>query len=201
MTIRLYLLPIETGTYLGRSVRGPAYFAFPGDPTPPALVEARWEMRDYGFEPVALLAADVTPEQHDLLAAQLDVAAIPEDLNRIVGSGALATVQAELETRGLPGDAVTSGTTYRAIVRGILAIFALSQRYGVLTGGERLLPAGIDLDTQLSAMSAENRQALIQACDELGYDRTEITLSSTIRDCLKKIAQQTARTSMLGLTI
>jgi hypothetical protein len=203
MAIRLYLGPIEEVPTSTGSARGPKYFAWRFDPDPPALLAGvTWEMRDFGLEPTALIATDVTTAQHQSLAAQGDVTAIPANLDNTVGAANLATVQAALENLHIPADAVTGATTYRQIVRGVLGIFGVAQRFnGRLGQNGRLFPIGITLSTVLSDLSLNVRNELQAAAEDLSYDYSSLTLQSTLRDVLKVIATQAPPTSMLGVTI
>lgn len=201
MAVRFYLIPIEETTAPdGSSARGPKYFTWHRDPDPPALMAGvASEIRDFGLEPTALCAADVTPAQNATLAALPDVTVIPANLDNNIGAANLATVQAALENLHIPADAIAAATTYRQVVRGVLAIFAVAQRFNALSG--RLFPAGITLSTQLSDLSANVRGQLQEAATELGYSYAGLTLTSTLRDVLKALANQQAPQTMLGVTI
>lgn len=205
MAVRFCLVPIETSTLdagAGTSRRGPKYFSYKGDPDPPALLAGvAWEMRDFGLEPTALLAADVTAGQATTLAAQPDVILVPANLDLTLGAN-LATVKASLDAVNLPSDLLASGTTYRQTLRGIMAMLALAQRvYGRAGAGGRLFPSGVTLATPLSALSANARAALAGAADDLGYDRTSVVVTSTMRDVLKNVASQPTPSAMLGVAV
>lgn len=205
MAVRFYLLPIEEvvkDAQLGTTTRGPKYFAWRFDPDPPALLDGvSYEMRDYGLEPTALLAADVTNAQHQLLIANADVTAVPANLDNTLGANR-ATVQAALESLHIPADALTNATTYRQVLRGVMAIFALAQRFNGRVGNSgRLFPVGITLATTLGDLSQSVRNQLQSAAEELGYDYSGLTLQSTLRDVLKQIANQQSPSTMLGVTV
>lgn len=208
MAIRYYLIPIFEqfdGTGIVLQFRTPKYLPTKGTPFTPLITNDQnlpqfWEMRDFGLEPTALVAINVTPAQHTLLAAQSDIVVIPTNIDNNVGAANLATVQAALENLHIPGDAVVAGTTYRQIIRGVTAIFAVAQRFDGMAGG-RLFPVGVTLSTQLSDLSANIRQKLQQAATDLGYDYGGLTLTSTLRDVLKTLANQTAPQTMLGVAI
>jgi hypothetical protein len=195
MPIRLCLIPIE-----GDPNRGPKYFAWRNDPDPPALFDGvDWAMMDFGLEPTALLAASMTAGQVSTLAGLSDVTMIPVNLDNTL-SGNLATVQAALESLHIPADALTAGTTYRQVVRGIIAIFAVAQRFHGRHNGQ-LFPAGITLSTTLGDLSQVVRNELKASAEELGYDYSGLTLTSSLRDVLKKLATQQAPGELLGLAI
>lgn len=74
MAEQRYLVPFETVTHGSGTARGPKYFAWRFAIAPlAALADAQWELRDYDSESIALVAADVTDEQHAALVAQSDV--------------------------------------------------------------------------------------------------------------------------------
>lgn len=200
MTIRFYLVPVESAA----RVRGPKYFDYAGDPDPPALmVGVNYAMIPFGSEPTALLAADLSPSQITTMAGLADVTVIPANLDNQLGAN-LATVQSELEALNLPADMITASNTYRQVLRGVLAIFTVAQRFkairGNLTNG-RLFPAGITLATTLGSLSASVRQDLQTAANNLGYDYAGLDASSTLRDVLKKLASQSAAVNLLDVVI
>jgi hypothetical protein len=179
MAIRYYLVPkIGSGIALT-------------DPFRPKYVDAiagRWQAMDYGREPVMLLRADVTPVEHAILAAASDAVAAPDDLSQTVG-GALSTVQARLEFVNIPGDWVTAGMTFRAVLRWVARLFLLAQR---LNGqaNERLFEALEHLDTLVSQVPAARRQRWATAATSLGLDPSGITGSMTLRQALKLLGDQ-----------
>lgn len=205
MTVRLCLIPVEES--LDGLRRGPKYIAWEGDPDPPALISGvRRGMMPFGFEPTALLAADLTAPQVSSLSAQTDVTMIPANLDNQLGAN-LATVQAELEALNIPADALTASYTFRQVLRGIVAIFLVAQRFKKLRGlpaqnaGSRLFPAGITLASTLGDISAGARQDLAAAASALGYDYAGLTLASTLRQVLKQLATQTSPINFLGVDI
>lgn len=201
MTIRLFLVPVEDVLVGPASHRGPKYFKWRFDPDPPALLDVPWSMRDFGLEPTALIAADVDTTQHALLAAQPDVTALPLNLDNQLGVS-LATVQAQLEALRIPADNLLATHTYRQVVRAVVAIFAVAQRFNGRHGtGGRLFPSGITLATVLSDLPLAARQNLQAAAEDLGYDYSGLTLASSLREVLKKLASQQAPFTMLGLAI
>lgn len=196
--IRFYLVPVEVNpAYF--NLRGPKYFPYLHDPNPPALVVGEgWEARDYGNEPLMLIADNLSDPEDTLLTSQPDVTKFADDLDMQMG-GRLAAMQAALEALNLPAQMVGVNTTDRQVVRGIMGIFAVAQ---CMQGkGFRVFGAAITLSTQLSALSVPARQALQSCATELKYDQTGITLASTIRDVLTKIVQQAAPSPMKGVTV
>lgn len=199
--IRHLLIPLEqAGTG-----RGPKYFAYRSDPDPPALIQGvAWAMMPFGAEPTALLAADVDAGQVTTLSGLADVTLLPANLDNQLGAQ-LATVQGELEALNIPADILTANNTYRQVLRGTIAIFLVSQRFfglrGAQPGSGRLFPPGITLSTTLSSLAADVRQDLQTAATELGYSYDGLTLASTLRDVLKKLASQPSPIKLLDVEI
>lgn len=197
MANRLYILPIESTAALQR---GPKYFAWRFDPDPPALLDVRWGMLDYGMEPAGLVVADVTTAQHNTLVANTDVTAAPVNLDNAISAAAAQTTKDKLETYGIPANWIVTGMTWRQILRATIAIFRVAQRFSGL-GATRLTPPGVTLSTPYSDMPVEYRDMLLLAIDELGYDRSGLTAQSTLRDLLTQIAGQGVPASILGVAI
>lgn len=192
--IRFYLVPVEASA----SHRGPKYFPYHGDPNPPALIQADWEAKDYGNEPSMLLASNLSNPDDVTLTAQPDVTKFADNLDQQMGAD-LATMQAALEALNLPAQMVTSTTTHRQVIRGIMGIFSVAQ---CMQGkGFRVFGAGITLATTLSALAVPARQALQDCATQLGYDQTGITLSSTIRQVLTLVVQQASPSKMMAVTV
>jgi hypothetical protein len=146
---------------------------------------------DSGVESVCIFVTD-DAAAIAILDAATDVAKFPNNIDAQVGAN-LATVQAKLESFNLPGDAVTAGSIYRTIIKGIVAIYDVMQRYTAITQNQLLFGATTNLDRTLGSIPANIRNALQQACDERGYDTSGLTGASTIRDLLKKLATQPPR--------
>lgn len=189
MAVRLYLLPLEAvDNGDGTNNRGPKYFKWSRDPDPPALIPVTYQLVPYGMEDVCILKADLTGGQHTSLSGQSDVTAIPTNLASTVGAQ-LTTVQGRLEGYGIPAQWVTAAMTYRQVLRSLIAIFRVSMRFEEL-GYAQLRPSGVTLSTPWSNMPSPYRDDLLQAIDDLGYDRTGLTASSTLRDLLTKVSTQ-----------
>lgn len=188
------LCPLEVGT-----VRGPKYFPYRGDPDAPALIQADFAMMPFGAEPTALLAADVSAGQITTLQGLPDITLIPANLDNQLG-GALGQVQTALEALNLPADNIVATWTYRQVLRGVIAIYLVSQRFEGLRRA-RIFGGGITLTSTLGDLSTAARQSLQDAASQLGYDYSGLTLSSTLREVLKKLALQTRDVSLLGVDI
>jgi hypothetical protein len=179
MTWHLYLLPVVTDA---KGARVPKYLSALGLPS---------EMLDYGPQPIALAAADVSDADDATLTAAADVQRIPDALDAAIGAGALNVVQNALETRNLPADWVTAGTTYRILLRTVGGFFAFVQRFATVTGSNALLLGGaVNLNTTLAQLPAARRQALRDTATSLGLDIGGLGGATTLRAALKSIADQ-----------
>lgn len=189
MAWRLYVIPI-TGSGSSRlDPRRPAY-----------VVEAGldWAAMDYGQVPWGLVAANVTTPQHNALVANADVTAFPANLQTTIGAN-LATVQAALEAARLPAGWVAASDTYATVARTVAGLMQFAQRYTALSGGQELVPASINLNTQFGSLSAQRQADLLATADSLGYDRTGLQATTTLRAILKNLADQWgARPFVLG---
>lgn len=181
MTVRFYLLPIETTG----NTRGPKYFKwrFCQDCT----LDVPRSTKDYGLRPTALVAADVTPEQHTFLAGQPDVTSVPANIDNNISAAALLTVRSALEGLKVPGNWVTTGHTYREVLRAVAGLFQFAQRHHALHG-EMLVESNVNLDLVWSEVPASKRQRVQETADSLGYDTSPVTGAWTLRETLQYLA-------------
>ncbi len=190
-TNRFYLMPV-TGT-------GSSHL----DPIRPKYANTdiaglSWGMLPYGEENLALVhVRDIPIAIHTALAAELDVIAIPQDIDATVGAGALTTVRNALENRNIPGQWVGSGSTYREVLRLIARTMLCFQRLQGLRLA-RLFQSGVTLDTQFNQLPAGVRTNLIAMADSMNLDRSSLSGTSTIRTMLKALADQWTTTVQLG---
>lgn len=184
MATRIYLVPkIGTGVIGDNDPFRPKYFAKADGSTAIVGVECRCHL--YGLEPVALVAATVTAAQHTALIANADVVAVPLNLDSTVGA-AVSAVQTAIEGFNIPADWVTSGMTYRQVVRWLSALFILAERLH-LVGNVRIFPPGISLTSQISDLSDRQRAHLRNAAYTLGVDVSKVTGATTMRAFLKTL--------------
>lgn len=188
------LCPLEVGT-----ARGAKYFPYRGDPDPPALITANWAMMPFGAEPTALLAADVSAAQVTTIQGLPDVMLIPANLDLQLGAN-LATVQGELEALNVPADNIPATWTYRQVLRAVIAIYLVAQRFNGLRRAQ-LFGGGITLTTTLGDLSVAVRQSLQDAASQLGYDYSGLSLASSLREVLKKLASQPSNVQLMGVAI
>lgn len=198
MAVRLFLAPAET---TAARQRGPQYFRWRFDPDPPGVAVGSNEFFDFGADPTFLVACDVTPAELTALQALSDVTVIPANLDAQLGAN-LATVQAKLEALGLPSDQLTATRTYRQVLRGVVAIFAVAQRFQALdTSDGRLFPPGITLSTTVGSLSQATRDKINQAVTDAGYTLTNVTGATTLRQVLNQLAAQPSPLVLLGVAI
>lgn len=182
MTLRYYLMPLEQ---IGTG-RGPKYLAWRNDPTG---LNVPWSLFDYGLINTCLVAADVTTQQHNSLIANSDVTAIPQNIDGNITAGALSSVRAALETLRIPGNWVTTGHTYRDLMRMVAGLFMFAQRLQGISG-RIIFPDNINLDNTWGDIPVDWRQDLQATADSLGYDYSQVTTNTPIRTILKSLADQ-----------
>jgi hypothetical protein len=180
---RFYIAPAET-IPLGQLHAGGRRPAYVADLSP--RPECRW--MDFGMEPVFLLAAEVTAEQHATLAAQSPITVVPLGLAQNVGND-LVAVQSAIESWNIPAQWVTSGLTYRQVLKGVATIFQFAQRLAAMFR-VRAFPPGITLDTTVSQLTQAQRDKLAAVSDSFGWDRSSVTGTTTMRQLLRGAAQQ-----------
>lgn len=143
---------------------------------------------DYGLEDTFLVACEVSDAQHTLLASQLDVIAIPAELDGLIGLPALATVQSKLEGLHIPADWVTTNHTYRDVIRLTGKLFLFMQRFhGTFL---RKFFLAVNLDTRINQLSQTQKTELLDVAASLGIDTSSVTQSMTLRRALKLLADQ-----------
>jgi len=145
-------------------------------------------MMDYGFTPNALLVAkNIIPIEHDLLVANLDIYAFPENLDQPVAD---PTVDTFFEGIHLPTDWLTPSTTYRELLRQVAGMFQFNQRYaGIVsnaTGEWRSIFDTATLNTRLRQMTAQEQAWFLQTVESFGYDPELINDNSQLRLLIKQ---------------
>lgn len=189
MAIRYYIVP----TLSNQTEIVPKYFCGDNpDQNDPyskyvKLIAGSYDVINYGLEPLMLIIADVTNAEHTSIAANTDVVAAPLNINNTIG-GNLATVQSKLEAVNIPADWITSGMTYKTVLRWVARLFLIMQRFHG-KGFGRLLQS-LTLTDLVSDIPSQKRQNLNTAAQELGLDTSGITGSMTIRNALKNLGNQ-----------
>ncbi len=179
MPWRLYLIPI-IGDGSKNDPRRPKYIE---------SVTSSWAMMDYGMQPAALVAADVDLTGNTFLAAQADVFRFPLDLDQQVGALGAPVVQQTLEKIPVPGDWVTPTTTWRQVVRTLIACCLFLQRYAHLAQDVRPLLDGttVKLDTPVSALPTKVLGTFGKAAIEMAIDTTTVDAAATVRDVWRSV--------------
>jgi hypothetical protein len=175
----LYLVPLVADS---DSSRAPKYVTALG---------VKWSMIDYGFQPVGLVAADVDGATDTSLQGNGDVTKIPDNLDNLLGAGAVSAVQTALENKNIPAGWVTQSLSYRTVLRTIWGFFAFLQRYAVVSGNTNpIIAASVNLDTQFGSLPQTAQDNLAATAKSLGLNTTGVTGTTTLRVILKGIADQ-----------
>lgn len=198
MTIRLYFIDLLTWT----GGRYPAHFGLPsrGIPAdPPLATVTERSMMEYGLIDVALIAADVTTDQHDYLVSlgTSEVLPVAENLDSVIPDASIAPIRAALRGKNIPALFVSSGDTYRLALREIAGVLQYMQR---LTAIRQVNPltlglGGAMLDWRFNQLPAAWRTSMQQAALELELSTTGMSGASTLETILGSIATQSANRS------
>lgn len=178
--IRLYFVPLVEIVRDGEPIpnsRCPKYFYGSG---------VEWSLIDYGLIAVCLIAADVSTAQHNAVAAQADVIAIPQNLDNQIGVN-LAAVRSRVEQLRIPGNWAQAANTYRELLRMIGGLFQFAQRHHGLHN-QVIVPENINLDQTWSNLPLVWRQNLAETAASFGYDTSGVTASTPIRAILKALS-------------
>lgn len=183
MTMRIYLMPLSgAGTY--KDPRLPKYST---------SFNSGWSMLPYGPEPYCIVASDTNNTVHTNITANSDVRAFPDDLDSTLTGGARTQIVNTLEAGSVPAQWVTTGMTYRTVLRRLSGIFQMLQN--VNGRGFRFLQAA--LDDPLSSLPLNVRTAMQAAATTLNLDTSGITLSQTLRTVLGNFGNQFASRPLL----
>jgi hypothetical protein len=195
VAIRLCLVP-EIGTGASNDHRRPKYFGT-GETTfsPPV----GYSSSRYGSEPIRLVVADLSAAQITTLQGFSDVTLIPANLDATLTAGQVTTTQTALEAANIPAGWVTTALTWRQVLRTVLGMFTLLQRFKGIHGPVRLFGGAITMNSQINDISQPARGNFTTAATSLGYSTAGITGTTTIRSALKTLADQmTARSYLFG---
>lgn len=187
MVWRVYLMPMNSA---GNN-RWPKYMACRANP---AGLAVAWCAMDYGAEPMALVRADVGAAQHAALAANLDVMAMPIDLQTRPDAPALTAIKNYLAANSIPDDWVNASMTYAQIARRLGIFCQLMQRLD-----QKIFSGGITPLTPLSDRPVGARLALLAAARSFGADTLALTGASTVSAALQAaVAAWGTRPILLG---
>jgi hypothetical protein len=190
MAFRLYIVPV-VGSGTSHDARRPKYFK--SDATGAGLVglvTGAWSGMDYGFEPWMVVGADLSISDDSLVVGQIDAFAIPFDLAPALSVAQVTNVQNKLESMNVPAGWVTTALTWLQVVRTVLGMFSLIQRYAGIHGVNGLFTGGVNLNSTISALPVQVRQDFNAAATSQGLDTSAITGTTTIRVALKLLADQ-----------
>lgn len=183
MAIRFYIMPLLT-VGIGR---GAKYLYWRFNPT--GIFVARHALLDYGKINACIVMAEVTPEQHDAIMLNDDVASPPENLDLQVTVAALPKVQTVLEAMRIPADWVDTTYTYRQLLRKLAELFRFAMRYHVMHHEELIDNPG-QLDLQWNQIPLARRERVLATADDMGYDYSAVQVTWLVRRILKHMADQ-----------
>ncbi len=183
----LYIVPvIGTGTSR-EDCRRPKYIRPDGCAVSAPIA---YTMMDYGFQPTAVVAADVTASQDATLQNNGDVTRIPDNLDTTL-AGSVGTIQNALEAEFIPGNWITGGTTYRILLRNIVGMFSWFQRYAVISGSNEPVITGnsVTLNTRFDRLAPNVRANLLLAAESLNVDLSTINVTFSLRQILRQLGE------------
>lgn len=190
MSIRLYVLPVERNVTLNSD--GAKYLFWRQDPDISDRVgEDGRAIITYGKFNSCIAAVEATATVHAVLASKADVLQAPANLdNTITNNTVRNQVRTFLETIGLPGNWVVSGTVWREIVRTVCGLFQFAQRYDGLSTDGVAFGTRItgNLSIQWQNIPQTVRDAVLATGSTLGYDLSFITPTMIVRNALKTVA-------------
>jgi hypothetical protein len=183
MAFRIYILPMITvidAMAPNGSVRRPAY-----------TDNLKFSAVDYGSENVCVcLLHDLTQEQHDSIVSKQDVMSLPQNIDQNMTSGAVNAAQSFLEGLNIPANWINTNRTFRDVVKIIVGLFQLNQKWSGLTNGSSPFKEGLNLETKFVDMTTNVRSRLLLCFDELNIDRTMLTVQNNIREILFEFGKQ-----------
>lgn len=192
MTWRIYIVPV-VGVGTRDDKRRAKYFSGSG---------ISFGAMDYGLDPVMIVAADVTPEQHTTIAANADVLSAPEDIDATMTAGAVNAAQTFLELLNIPAEWINTSLTYRQTLRVVAGMFQFAQRWHGLGGG-RIFASGVALTTRFDQLPLEARNRLVATAQSFNWDTSVLSGTNTLRQILKFVADQWGSAPFIigGLTL
>jgi hypothetical protein len=173
--------------------RFPKYFPGRVNPNPmPELAGIYSVWQAFGGEPLFFVVVpNITTAQHNALVTNVDVLAVPQDLDQPVSALALSTLQNALENFKIPADwIVANSMTYRECIRSIFRMFQLADRFYAVSKGLSLFGSGVVLNTTWSQISAGVKTQLQQIAKEWNIVTTTVTAQTTVRQLMKLMADQ-----------
>ena len=191
MAFRLYIVPVVGTGSSSHDARRPKYFASDANGAgTTGIVTGDWSAMDYGFEPWMVVGANLSVSDDNLIVGEPDVFALPFDLAPTLTAQQVTNVQNKLEAINVPAGWVNTSLTWLQVVRTVLGMFSLIQRYAGIHGPNGLFSGGVNLNSSINSLPAQVRQDFNTAATSLGLDTSEITGTTTVRAALKLLADQ-----------
>jgi len=179
---RIYIVPMEIVAGPIGDVRYPKYF--------PSL-PYKWGCLDYGSEDICIGAVrGITQVDHDALALNTDVIALPEILDNFMTAGQTTAARNFYDTLNIPSGWINTSRTVREVVKITAGLFQFNQRWRGLSAGRQSSPfkEGMNLNTQYRNMSELNKGRVVVTMDSMQVDTSTLTGTSTIRDAMQLFA-------------
>ena len=179
---RIYIVPMEVVVGPIGNVRRAKYlYAYP----------YRFGCLDYGSEDICLAAVTgITQVDHDALALNTDVIALPEILDNFMTAGQTTAARNFYDTLNIPSGWINTSRTVREVVKITAGLFQFNQRWRGLSAGRQSSPfkEGMNLNTQYRNMSELNKGRVVVTMDSMQVDTSTLTGTSTIRDAMQLFA-------------
>ncbi len=150
-----------------------------------------------GLDSLFLVKIIMEESLRDSIAGLSDVIAFKKDINATLNAGAVTATKNKLEAKKIPAGWVSTSTTWKDIIRFVALVAQMHQRFKGLFG-EKLLPAGITLNTTYSQLPTAGKNKLISLADSFGFSKESLTGASTIREILKELVLQWNQKIVLG---
>jgi hypothetical protein len=123
---------------------------------------------DYGEEPVFLVMADATNAEHNAIAANADVVAAPVNMDTHI-AGDLAQIRSALELLKIPQEfASRASLSWRFLFRRISSLFMFAGRFNGLYNPAKLLPSGVDINTQFQNLDLDTQLRYMSTAKTFG---------------------------------
>lgn len=132
-----------------------------------------------------------TPADHAALIADPEIYAIPEDIEQQIDSGQAASIGNKLEGTGIPGDWIAAGMTWESVlIRSTKSCIMMQGWRGRTNAVNKMFSGGRSLDTLLGQLPPPLRNPLLAIADQHGMDKSQMTLTNTVRDVLNSMSDQ-----------
>ena len=169
--IRWYIVPTEVVGYM----RAPKYFA--SRVNNQTGIVCTWKNLYYGkLNTVIVLALDISLTDDIFLVTQSDVYAFPLNIDPVISDKAV--LDNFLEPLYLPTDWITASSTYRELLHRLYSMFAFSNRYEIISGGQALLGDTIDLSTRYRQLTTQQQAWFDAVILSFGWNPTIINVNS-----------------------